>query len=61
VVFFSGEAEPEEKDKEVISPQQAGREANKGHGPFGIKRVSLGSYALRRKSYGSAEEQTQCR
>ncbi len=27
----------------------------RGHGPFAIKRVSLGSYALRRKSYISPE------
>ena len=54
-VFFSGEAEAGEKEEE-ISPQQAARDANRSHGPFAIKRVSLGSYALRRKSYISPEE-----
>ncbi len=57
-VFFTGEAEPEDEQSEEkeISPQQAARDANRGHGPFAIKRVSLGSYALRRKCYISPEE-----
>jgi hypothetical protein len=38
------------------SPQQIGRDAVKGKGPFALKRVSLGSYALRRYSYIEPEE-----
>jgi len=63
-LFFPGESEenePKESDKDAIeveevSPQQAARTANKGKGPFAIKRVSLGSYALRRKCYVESEE-----
>jgi hypothetical protein len=43
-------------EDEEPSPQQAARTANKGKGPFAIKRVSLGSYALRRKLYIGPEE-----
>lgn len=62
-LFFPGESEEKESagnedaiDVEEVSPQQAARTANKGKGPFAIKRVSLGSYALRRKCYVEAEE-----
>jgi predicted Rossmann fold nucleotide-binding protein DprA/Smf involved in DNA uptake len=59
----AGELDLEEKTKtedemqpEEVSPQQTARTANKGKGPFAIKRVSLGSYALRRKCYIDGEE-----
>jgi len=63
-VFFPGDMQTEsineDADEENIdveeSPQQKGRSANKGKGPFAIKRVSLGSYALRRKCYIDSEE-----
>jgi hypothetical protein len=46
----------DEMQPEEASPQQLSRIANKGKGPFAIKRVSLGSYALRRKCYVQSEE-----
>ncbi len=49
-------ATEDEMQPEEVSPQQAGRSANKGKGPFAIKRVSLGSYALRRKCYIESDE-----
>jgi hypothetical protein len=60
-LLFPGELDEkaqidEELQPEEVSPQQEGRSANKGKGPFAIKRVSLGSYALRRKLYITSEE-----
>ncbi len=58
-LFFSGadvnDGEPG-GPVESKSPQQRGRDATKGKGPFALKRVSLGSYALRRYSYIEPEE-----
>lgn len=50
----TGEADTEEQHE--TSLQQNSRTKNKGKGPFAIKRVSLGSYALRRKCYITGEE-----
>lgn len=59
-LFFPGESDKENEelneDEMYVSPQQAGRAKNKGKGPFAIKRVSLGSYALRRYAYIEPEE-----
>ena len=58
-LFFPGEADaPAEgtPPEEERTPAEAAREARKGTGPFQIRRVSLGSYALRRKSYIQPEE-----
>jgi hypothetical protein len=60
-LMFPGDADgldPEgnEGQPENVSPQQSARDARKGKGPFAIKRVSLGSYALRRKCYIESDE-----
>ena len=51
---------PEEAEAQKEEPEQQASlfddVPQKGAGPFQIKRVSLGSYALRRKSYIPAEE-----
>lgn len=60
-LLFPGEADesnPEtDADKEDGSEDTpaTGRELRKGQGPFQIRRVSLGSYALRRKCYIDSE------
>lgn len=56
--FFPGDSDESEEtdDSNEISPQQEARNNNKGKGPFAIKRVSLGSYAIRRKCYIDSEE-----
>ena len=60
--LFPGDSEfdsPEKTFDESIvepSPQQKSRNKNKGAGPFQIRRVSLGSYALRRKRYIDSAE-----
>lgn len=51
MLFFPGksdEIEPDEEPPEIHKP--------KGAGPFQLRRVSLGSYALRRKSYIKPDE-----
>jgi len=60
--YYPGAADaPEESaaSEEEPTPAEAAREARKGQGPFQIRRVSLGSYALRRKSYIPSEEYAQ--
>lgn len=61
-LLFPGDSEEADigedntEEQYEASQQQNSRTANKGKGPFAIKRVSLGSYALRRKCYITSEE-----
>ena len=61
-VFFPGDTDEQDNDgnkfpaQEVDGLDQTEREKNKGSGPFQIRRVSLGSYAIRRKHYIDAVE-----
>jgi hypothetical protein len=53
-LFFPGEAESSKEDEEEGKGEHEERQIGKG--PFQIKRVSLGSYALRLKRYLPPEE-----
>jgi hypothetical protein len=56
VFFPPEEAEEQKEEPEIQQTSLFDDVPSKGAGPFQIKRVSLGSYALRRKSYISSEE-----
>jgi hypothetical protein len=53
-VFFPGEAEKPDNEPEDAEGEQEAKQIGKG--PFSIRRVSLGSYALRLKRYLPPEE-----
>jgi len=58
-LLFPGDAEEEtenSKTDETLAPEEVlphltSRAANKGKGPFSLRRISLGSYAIRRSRY----------
>ncbi|MBN1604611.1 MAG: DUF2493 domain-containing protein [Chitinispirillaceae bacterium] len=59
-LLFPGDTKEEPVDETIQEEQETDTESRehnkKGRGPFQIKRVSLGSYALRRKLYITTEE-----
>jgi hypothetical protein len=54
--FYPGEAEPVDALEEPIEAIDGIEPKQKGKGPFAIKRVSLGSYALKLKRYLEPED-----